>query len=366
MRRKAEPARQTASTLNRAVASLLRLADSDLKDAELLSSGRHPDNAPALLQLASERLVHAVLATELGWPLASPAAGISLVPAENPLREAMANLVTASAQCRPPAVADDGSLPPPLDAKELRTKILAARAVLKTLAGTFEVDLFGAGPAGRVSPTRPVIVPQPQPDEPAAKSAPKPEPERPTPSVVPLPPERQRAAPRATPAASPKSDEDALARSTRLSVPRSTPAPVPEPHAVEGRAPIEVKQGSASVASTPFWTLMDSWNIPDQAALDLIGHPGGLTKKGTRPRFKLVSEEAALLRSFQEIDAALRPLGLEPQTWLHQPIKSTPFDGATPAAYLTRRRKQGVQDTLRFILQHGLRLSMSNNRGRTG
>ena len=166
------------------------------------------------------------------------------------------------------------------------------------------------------------------------------------------------------PAKSSRDDVGATSASTRFVLPKLAPAPVLEPHEVEGRASIEVKQGTGSVASTPFWTLMDLWNIPDQAALDLIGHPGGLTKKGTRPRFRLAGEEAALLKSFQEIDAALRPLGLEPKTWLHQPIKAAPFDGATPAAYLQDRRKKGIQDILRFILQHGLRLSMSNGERR--
>ncbi len=53
------------------MANLLRLADSDLKDAELLSLGRKPGNAPALARLGIERLVGAVVATETGWPTSS-------------------------------------------------------------------------------------------------------------------------------------------------------------------------------------------------------------------------------------------------------------------------------------------------------
>ena len=324
---------QAPSAVSRAVASLLRLADADLSDAELLSSGRHPGNAPALLQLASEHLVGAVLATEHGWPLADARTNLSRIPDKNPLKQALVDVVSATRNSAPPAVSEDGGPPASPDTQRLHTNIHAARAVLKSLAAAFEVDLFGDGVAGKVGPMRPVAVPAPKP---AAK------PKQPAPVVVPLRPVKQRA---------------------RVVLPAEPPKPVPavEPHEVEGRAAIEVKQGSSSMASTPFWALMDRWNIPDQAALDLIGHPGGLTKKGTRPRFKLAGEEAALLRSFQEIDAARGLLGLEPKTWLHQPIKAAPFDGATPADYLSSRRKQGVQDTLRFILQHGLRLSMSNS-----
>ena len=313
------------------MASLLRLADAGLRDAELLSSGRRPDNAPALLQLAADQLVRAVLTTEHGWPLRGSGADPALIPGENPLREAVAKLAAACRTGGPPAVADTGDLPAPPEAQELHANILAARAVLKNLAATFEVDLFGAGVAGRIAPVRPVVA-------------------QPVPAPGPAKPVRPKAAPAEPP----------VSRPTRIAVPQVSATPAPEPHEVEGRAAMALKQASASMASTPFWTLMDRWNIPDQAALDLIGHPGGLTKKGGRPRFKLVGEEAALLRSFQEIDAALRPLGLDPTVWLHRAIKAAPFAGATPAAYLTSRRMQGVQDTLRFILQHGLRLSMSS------
>ena len=348
------------------MANLLRLADADLKDAELLSSGRHPGNAPALLQLVSERLLHAVLATEHGWPLADPKPEPSRIPSENPMREAISSLVSAGQSSRSPAVSEDGSLPAPPDAQELRANVLAARAMLKKLAATFEVDLFGVGIAGKISPARPAFVPKPKPAPKAAKVAakpePKPKPEQPTPALVPIRPIRQKAVPRAAASAeSPSNDVETRPLKILPSVPKSIPAP--DMHEVEGRASVEVKQEPTSMASTPFWTLMDRWSMSDLAALDLIGHPGGLTKKGTRPRFKLVGEEAALLRSFQEIDSALRPLGLEPKIWLHQPVAAAPFNGATPAVYLTRWRKQGVQDTLRFILQHGLRLSMSNNQG---
>jgi hypothetical protein len=110
---------------------------------------------------------------------------------------------------------------------------------------------------------------------------------------------------------------------------------------------------------------MDRWSIPDIPALELIGHLGGLTKKGTRPRFRLVGEEVDMLRGLQEIDAALVPLQLDPRNWLDQPLKAEPFGGATPMVYLTRTRLKGIRDTIRYILQNGLELSMSAS-GKSG
>ncbi len=104
---------------------------------------------------------------------------------------------------------------------------------------------------------------------------------------------------------------------------------------------------------------MERWKIPDPAALEFIGHPGGLTKKGTRPRFQLRGDEIDMLAGLQEIDAALAPLKLVPATWVHDPVAEAPFGGATPLAYMTRERMPGVREALRFILRHGLRMSMT-------
>ncbi len=104
---------------------------------------------------------------------------------------------------------------------------------------------------------------------------------------------------------------------------------------------------------------MDRWGVPDVESLGLLGHQGGLTKNGTRPRFKLVRDEVEMMQSLQEIDAALVPLQLDPRRWLNQPIKAPPFSGATPIAHLRQSRATGVREILRFVLQQGLRLSMS-------
>ena len=316
------------------MASLLRLAEADLKDAELLSSGRNAGNAPGLLQLAADRLVQAVLATEFGWPL-RPEPSPASIADENPLKGRLTEITKASPWAGTPVVSGTGAPPDPPDKQDIRAGIRIARGILKLLANEFDVDLFGDGVAGTIAPARNAPTSEPGP-EPALS-----------------PPAKPHREPHTTP--------------RQTSAPSFTlpPAALPEPHEVEGRMSIELKRGPASTASTAFWTLMDRWDIADAAALALLGHTGGLTKKGTRPRFKLVGEEVELLRSFQEIDAALVPLQLDPKLWLHQPIKAAPFNGEAPVDYLTRTQMTGVHATLRFLLQHGLQVSMrSNKRGR--
>jgi hypothetical protein len=55
-------------------------------------------------------------------------------------------------------------------------------------------------------------------------------------------------------------------------------------------------------SSIVFWSLMDRWGIPDETALALIDRPGGLTRSGKRPRFRLstrrtVSSPIELIRA---------------------------------------------------------------------
>ncbi len=93
-----------------------------------------------------------------------------------------------------------------------------------------------------------------------------------------------------------------------------------------------------SVSSAVFWSLMDRWEVADTEALRLVGHPGGLTKKGTRPRFKLDGDEVEAFLGLQEIDTALDALKLHPPSWLRQAVKEQPFGGTAPLAFLVRVR----------------------------
>jgi hypothetical protein len=111
---------------------------------------------------------------------------------------------------------------------------------------------------------------------------------------------------------------------------------------------------------------MDRWRLEDLAALDLIGHPGGLSKKGTRPRFRLQGEEAHIFGLLREIDAALVALGAPPDVWLRLSVASTPFSGATPLQHISVRRQQGARDVIRRIMELGLLGPTGSNSGEAG
>jgi hypothetical protein len=85
--------------------------------------------------------------------------------------------------------------------------------------------------------------------------------------------------------------------------------------------------------------LVDHWQLPDLDALQLIGH-GGLTQKGTRPRFKLSDDEAAVVAAMRALDATLAQLSLDPATWLTTPLRPEPFRGAAPLDVIRKGRLQ--------------------------
>ena len=387
-----------------AVAVLLRLADGDLRDAAVLASGRRPGNALALAAQAVVRMVDAVVATEDGWSGTSVGGNLSLVPDENPLRTSLAHAAELLPAPAPPMPDGAGKLAAPPDREALRVGMAAARTVLDDLAKRVGVDLTGDGPAGRTAPVRS----EPPPDElPASrpsrkvehkKAAPQqPKPvragtgpgasdtaahrtvsARPQPAPSPVRSEAPRPSKAAAPAKQAKRPPPPPRKRTAQAEPGEPPArrvttpvvlkfpvrpddtlPSAEPHAVEGRSPIEPRPRPGGTASTAFWSLMDRWEAPVAAALELIGHPGGLTKKDTRPRFRLQGDKVDMLAGLQEIDAVLAPLKLEPAKWVHDPVEDAPFQGVSPLAYMTRSRLPGVREALRFILRHGLRMSMS-------
>jgi hypothetical protein len=104
---------------------------------------------------------------------------------------------------------------------------------------------------------------------------------------------------------------------------------------------------------------MESWKIGDLEALALLGHDGGLTKKGTRPRFKLVGPEAELSMILREIDTTLRAAALEPDRWLRTPVRSKPLAGKTPITHITSASVAGARDVLSLAAQEGFRGSMA-------
>jgi hypothetical protein len=48
----------------------------------------------------------------------------------------------------------------------------------------------------------------------------------------------------------------------------------------------------SNLTTKVFWPLIDKWDIADEKALHLLGHEGGLTSTGKRPRFTLTVDEA--------------------------------------------------------------------------
>jgi hypothetical protein len=114
----------------------------------------------------------------------------------------------------------------------------------------------------------------------------------------------------------------------------------------------------AGLSSGTFWSLVDHWQLPDLDALQLIGHGGGLTQKGTRPRFKLSDSEAEVVAAMRSLDATLAQLSLDPATWLSTPLRPAPFRGAAPLDVIRKGRLQGLRDVSRYLTQMSLRLSL--------
>ena len=340
--------RKSSVPLSRAVANLLRLASWNVKDAELLSAGRNPENAPFLMQWAVRRVVDAVVATEHGWPMSAEPSHLGQIPDENPIKLALARVAKLAQPPRPLALLPDGNIPQEFDREAFRRDVAAVRNLLQASSERFGVDLLGNGPAEQAAPMRTEAAPKPRP--PMARAKPQAVAETVTTPMT---------QPRASPTRPQKDD----IRRPSISVPdtRARRGTEIEPHEVDGRSPIDVAPARTGLTSTAFWTLMDRWEVPDLAALQLIGHPGGLSKKGTRPRFKMAGEEAEMMKLLVETDRALVALGLDPKFWLNKPVPTAPFQGATILTYLTQNGLKGVRDTSRYILKNGLKLSMSGS-----
>ncbi len=337
--------------LDRAIANLLRLANSEVKDAELLSSGRHPDNANLLLHIAFQRIVEAIIVTEKGWPPRGTQRrdrnSLAQIPEQNPLKLGLADLSKLAAQPAPLSLLPDGSIPQTFDHDAFRRHVSGLRKLLQDSAARFGVDLLGNGPAQQGVAAPPQSVSKPAAPPPIQKSQPK----------IAI----SKKAPRAAAKVTGKVPAENKNPPTRIVIPDTRPQPkiIPAAPRVQSRSPIEVTAGRATTTSTAFWQLMDRWQVADLASLALIGHGGGLTQKATRPRFKLQPEETEMLKLLLELDQAVANLGLDPAAWVNKPIKEPPFEGANPIAYLSKNGLAGPQKVARYILKNGLKLSMA-------
>jgi hypothetical protein len=330
-----------SAALSRAVANLIRLAASDVKDAEILASGRNPGNAPLLIHIAAQRMIETVIATERGWPLEDDAIEFRMIPNENPAKLTLARISKLALPPKPIALLPDGSMQKTFDNEAFRQDVAAVRKILLELAERFDVDLLGDGPAKQATVIR---------TAPKAKLH----------KVIEKPREIAKSTADATRMQTPPVRSNPSHANSRppISV-QNTTGPAAPPHDVDGRSPNLVSAGRPKITSATFWQLMDLWDVHDLAALDLIGHRGGLTKKGTRPRFKLTGEEGERVKLLLEIDQAISSLRLDPRTWLNKPIQAAPFEGAKPIIYLAEHDLNGVIATSRYLFKNGLKLSMS-------
>jgi hypothetical protein len=71
---------------------------------------------------------------------------------------------------------------------------------------------------------------------------------------------------------------------------------------------------ATTMTSRAFWQAVDRLQVPDAAALELIGYPGKIGPSGKRPRFRLTTHQTRLAGYLSEIEAALENAGLTP-TW---------------------------------------------------
>lgn len=333
-------AAKPTAVLSRAIANLLRLASSDLKDAELLATGRHPENAPLLVHIASGRILQAVIASEEGWPLRDERCDLSRVPDENPIKLALARIAKSRSAPHPLALLSDGTIPKGFDRKAFSLDVAALRKLLQDLAGIFALDLLGDGPAGKAMPIRPAEAKPPQPMH--------------KPQEVPAP---------ATHAKHRTRLPDRPDKRPPIVIPDRRPSPpaLAGPRKVEPKSKLDISTSVKNITSAAFWALMDDWSVPALTALDLIGHDGGLSKTGKRPRFKLTGSERQMARFLFEINEALTNLHLEPAVWMHRGIKASPFNGATPLAFLQGEGIGGSRKLSRYLLMNGLKLSMARN-----
>ena len=288
------------SSLRPAIATLLRLADEGLGDARVLLQRGRLRGGCSLSASAVDYLVQAVGVAERGRSGAPAMRRADDLDPGNPFRSRMQAMQASNAPTQPAA---DGALPASPDRPSAQRALDAAVALLDELVALFSVTLQSDEPAGRTD-----LVP----------ATPKP----------PMP----------EPAADPQQE-----------VPRSPPV---------SRPAIHVAAPPVASSSTAFWALIDRWRIGDLDALGLLGHPGGLTRKGTRPRFRLSADEAAALGRLREMDDALSVLDLDPRRWLQQPVEVAPFRGRTPLDLLQNEQADGAEAVHRYVVRLGMRLSL--------
>ena len=372
----------SSRTQRLAIATLLRTTNADLDDARLVLRRGQVRNAAALGGRAVASLVHAIAASEHGWPVEN--VDIRNIPTENPVQPELMALEASLGDAAEQRMQPDGRAEVLPDAEDIADVLNRLEEAFETAVSQFGVDLVGMGPATNAEPIRPAEEPSPSPETegPTVKVKAKlsdDEPARRKVDVVSArPPQRRRRRSRLSGA--PQEDHEALPPQAPIAVPgtpssqsrqsaRASPSVTDgaiqdrEPAKNETSADAPVAQSGPALdaptkprgyTSTVFWALMDRWTLSDPEALNLIGYSGGLTKKGTRPRFRVVGKQAQLFGHLREIDAALSPLVTDSGAWMRKALKEAPFSGTTPLAYITQKGIEGAKAVERTILMAGL------------
>ena len=278
-------------------------------DASLLLEAGRERGAALLHAEAAERLLRALLAGS-----GAPPAGTAPVD--------------------PAALPQDDAL-----AKRFRAVWLDRPSALAPVPNAATLQAMADGLRGLIQAVRARIAPEPERGSEAA-----------TPRPVATPP--KAAAPRAEPARTPKRR---LREATPppIAVPPRAAASPAEPKRPPPPRPATPPAPRKPVSSAAFWSLIDRWGVGDTDALDLLGRAGGLTRKGTRPRFRLGDAEIERFHLLQTLDDALAALGTDPRAWLGAPVK-----GATPLDTMRRGGDAAIRDATRQVVGEGLRRSL--------
>ena len=88
--------------------------------------------------------------------------------------------------------------------------------------------------------------------------------------------------------------------------------------------------------------------IADEKALRLLGHEGGLTSAGKRPRFTLTVDEARRVPYLRQIDLVMETL-FGGTDWLSKPLRLTPFKGLSPIDYMVKNQLPAFAEVLRYL-----------------
>lgn len=242
--------------------------------------------------------------------------------------------------------------------------VLPTTATLRAMADGLRALLPAV--RARIAPApepEPEPEPAPGPAAPQKPSATRAEPRGPPPAATPASRSQAVAAP-PTPAATRAQPQRRLPPPAKPA-PRLQTAATPPRHAAKSARPRAEPRRPPSpqpaapptprkpVSSAAFWSLVDRWGVDDAAALALLGHAGGLTKRGTRPRFRLVGAEIERFHLLQTLDDALAALGTDPRAWLRAGTK-----GGAPLDAMRRGGAAAIRDATRAVVGEGLRRSL--------